>query len=151
MEPLLRVGAVYLFLLLVFRISGKRTLAETTPFDLLMILVISETTQQAMVDEDHSITHAFLLITTFVSIDIGLSLIKQRSKRVARLLEDVPLVIVEHGRLLKDRMDRSRVDEEDVLEAARELRGLERLEQIKYAVLERNGKISIIPQDPVPA
>jgi uncharacterized membrane protein YcaP (DUF421 family) len=58
----------------------------------------------------------------------------------------VPLVIVENGRLLKDRMDRSRIDEEDVLEAARELRGLERLDQIKYAVLERHGSISIIPQ-----
>jgi uncharacterized membrane protein YcaP (DUF421 family) len=148
MEPLVRVAAMYFFLMVVFRLSGKRTLAETTPFDLLMMLVISETTQQAMVGDDHSMTHAFLLIISFVSIDVGLSLIKQRSKRVARLLEDVPLVIVEQGRFLKDRMDRSRVDEEDVLEAARELRGLERVEQIKYAVLERNGKITIIPRSP---
>jgi uncharacterized membrane protein YcaP (DUF421 family) len=146
MDPLLRVACMYFFLMLVFRISGKRTLSETTPFDLLMMLVISETTQQAMVGEDHSMTHAFLLITSFLAIDVGLSLIKQRSKTVARLLEDVPLVIVEQGRLLKDRMDRSRVDEQDVLEAARELRGLERLDQIKYAVLERHGKITIIPQ-----
>jgi uncharacterized membrane protein YcaP (DUF421 family) len=145
MEPLLRVAVMYLFLMLVFRISGKRTLAEITPFDMLMMLIISETTQQAMVGDDHSMTHAFLLIISFVSIDIGLSLIKQRSKSIARLLEDVPLVIVEHGRLLKERMNRSRVDEEDVLEAARELCGLERVEQIKYAVLERNGTITIIP------
>ncbi len=146
MDPVLRVAAMYFFLMLVFRLAGKRTLAETTPFDLLMMLVISETTQQAMVGEDHSMTHAFLLITTFVSIDVGLSLIKQRSKRVARLLEDAPVVIVAHGELLQDRMDRSRVDEEDVLEAARELQGLESVEQIKYAVLERHGKISIIPR-----
>jgi uncharacterized membrane protein YcaP (DUF421 family) len=145
MEPLLRVAVMYLFLMLVFRISGKRTLAEITPFDMLMMLIISETTQQAMVGDDHSMTHAFLLIISFVSIDIGLSLIKQRSKSIARLLEDVPLVIVEHGRLLKELMNRSRVDEEDVLEAARELCGLERVEQIKYAVLERNGTITIIP------
>jgi uncharacterized membrane protein YcaP (DUF421 family) len=142
---------MYLFLMLVFRVSGKRTLAQTTPFDLLMMLIISETTQQAMVGEDHSMTHAFLLIASFVGIDIGLSLIKQRSKRVARLLEDVPLVVVAHGRLLRDRMDRSRVDEEDVLEAARVLRGLESIEQIKYAVLERDGEISIIPRSPAPA
>jgi uncharacterized membrane protein YcaP (DUF421 family) len=148
MDAVLRVAAMYSFLLLVFRISGKRTLSETTPFDLLMMLVISETTQQAMVGEDHSMTHAFLLITTFVGIDVGLSLIKQRSTRVAKLLEDVPLVILAHGRPLQDRMDRSRVDEEDILEAARELCGLEKISQIKYAVLERHGKISIVPRSP---
>ena len=146
MEPLIRVAAMYFFLMVVFRISGKRTLAETTPFDLLMMLIISETTQQAMVGEDHSMTHAFLLITSFVGIDIGLSLIKQRSPGLARLLEDVPVVVVAHGQVLKDRMDRARIDEDDVLEAARESRGLERLDQIKYAVLERNGRISIIPE-----
>lgn len=146
MESVLRVVVMYFFLLIVFRVSGKRTLAEATPFDLLMLLVISETTQQAMVGEDHSLTGAFLMISTFVLVDIGLSHLKQWSPAAARVLEDVPLVIVENGRLLKDRMDRSRIDEQDVLEAARELRGLERLDQIKYAVLERHGSISIIPK-----
>jgi uncharacterized membrane protein YcaP (DUF421 family) len=147
MDPLVRVAVMYAFLMLVFRVAGKRTLAETTPFDLLMMLIISETTQQAMVGEDHSMTHAFLLISSFVAIDITLSLIKQRSQTVARVLEDVPVILVENGRVLKERMDRSRVDEEDLLEAAREMQGLERLDQIKYAVLERSGQISIIPRD----
>lgn len=146
MESVFRVIAMYAFLLMVFRVSGKRTLAESTPFDLLMLLVISETTQQAMVGEDHSMTGALLMISTFVLVDIGLSHLKQWSPGIGRVLEDVPLVIVENGRLLKDRMDRSRIDEQDVLEAARELRGLERLDQIKYAVLERHGSISIIPK-----
>ena len=149
MDAVLRVAAMYFFLMLVFRIAGKRTLAETTTFDLLMMLVISETTQQAMVGEDHSMTHAFLLIVSFVGIDVGLSLVKQRSKTIARFLEDAPVVIVAHGQFLQDRMDRSRVDEEDVLEAAREHQGLESLEAIKYAVLERSGQISIIPRSAV--
>jgi uncharacterized membrane protein YcaP (DUF421 family) len=147
MEAVLRVAAVYFFLMIVFRVAGKRSLAEATPFDLLMLLVISETTQQAMVGDDHSLTAAVLMIFTFVSIEIGLSWLKQRSERIARWLEDVPLIIVDNGQLLKDRMDRSRIDVQDVLEAARELRGLERLDQIKYAVLERHGSISIIPRD----
>jgi uncharacterized membrane protein YcaP (DUF421 family) len=58
----------------------------------------------------------------------------------------VPLVIVENGKLLKDRMEKARVDEADILEKARELQGLERLDQIKYAVVERSGGISIIPK-----
>jgi uncharacterized membrane protein YcaP (DUF421 family) len=77
-----------------------------------------------------------------------LSVVKQYSHRVERVLEDVPLIIVEHGRPLKDRMDRARVDEADVLEAAREVSGVERLDQIKYAVLERSGKISVITSEP---
>src|SRR3954469_23087518 len=98
MDSVLRVIAMYGFLLLVFRLSGKRTLGEATMFDLLLLLVISETTQQAMVDDDHSLTHAFLLILTFVTINIGLSLTKQRSRAAARFLEGVPLIIMENGK-----------------------------------------------------
>jgi uncharacterized membrane protein YcaP (DUF421 family) len=147
MDAVIRVLVMYFFLLLIFRLAGKRTMSEATPFDFLMLLVISETTQQAMVDDDHSITHAVLLITTFLMVNIGLSLIKQRSKRVERVLEGVPLVIVENGRPLKDRMDKSRVDEDDVMEAAREEQGVEHLSQIKFAVLERDGKITVVPMD----
>lgn len=147
MDSVIRVVVMYVFLLLVFRLTGKRTLGEATPFDLLMLLVISETTQQAMVDDDHSMTHAFVLILTFVVINLGLSILKQKSHKAERVLEGVPVVIVEHGRLLKDRADKERVDEEDVMEAARLSHGLERLDQVKYAVLERDGKIAIVPKE----
>ena len=145
MESILRVVAMYAFLLLVFRLAGKRTLSDATMFDMLMLLVISETTQQAMVDDDHSFTHAFLLIVTFLMMSVGLSLWKARSGAVEKLLDDVPLVILEHGRPLRDRMKKSRVDEQDILEAARAAHGISRLDKIRYAVLERNGEISIIP------
>jgi uncharacterized membrane protein YcaP (DUF421 family) len=147
MDSVIRVVAIYGFLLLVFRLTGKRTLGEATPFDLLLLLVLSETTQQAMVNDDHSMTHAFLLILTFVVINLGLSLLKQKSKKAERVLEGVPVVIVEHGRLLKDRADKERVDEDDIMEAARESHGLERMDQIKYAVLERDGKIAVVPEE----
>ncbi|MDX2003730.1 MAG: DUF421 domain-containing protein [Meiothermus sp.] len=146
MESIVRALAVYLFLMLVMRISGRRTLAQITVFDLVLLLVISEAVQNAMVGENYSLTNAFVLVLTLVGADIALSLLKQRSRWVARLIDDVPLVIVEDGRPLEDRMRRSRVDAEDVMEAARELQGLERMEQIKYAVLERSGTITIIPK-----
>jgi uncharacterized membrane protein YcaP (DUF421 family) len=142
---IVRVAIMYVFLLVVFRLTGKRSLAEATPFDLLMLLIISETTQQAMVGEDHSLTNAFLMIVTLVSLDIGLSWVKQRSETVSRLLDDLPLLLVDRGRALEERMHKSRVDKQDILEAARELAGLERFDQIKYAVLERDGRITIIP------
>lgn len=145
MDAVIRVVVVYAFLLLVFRLSGKRTLGESTPFDLLMLLVISETVQQALVDDDHSVTHAFLLILTFVLLNVGLSIFKQKSAGAERVLDGIPMVIMERGVLLKDRMQKERIDEDDIMEAARHAHGVERLDQIKYAVLERDGKISIVP------
>ena len=146
MESVTRGLLVYLFLLFIFRISGKRTLSENTNFDLVMLLIISETTQQAMVDNDHSITNGFLLIMTLIGANIAFSLLKQRSSWVEKWLDGTPLIIIENWKLHHDRMKNSRVDEEDVLEAARTLQGLERLDQIKYAIVERNGSITVIPQ-----
>jgi uncharacterized membrane protein YcaP (DUF421 family) len=77
---------------------------------------------------------------------VGLSLWKERSRWLHKLIEGVPLVLVENGKVLTDRMRQARVDEEDVLQAARERQGLESMDQIKYAVLERTGEISIIPK-----
>ncbi|MBD2016883.1 DUF421 domain-containing protein [Microcoleus sp. FACHB-53] len=146
MDAVLRASAIYFFLLLIFRLSGKRSIAQITTFDLILLLIISEATQQALLGQDFSLTNAFLVIVTLVGIDIGLSLLKQRSQRIEKILEDEPLIIVEEGRPLLNRMKKVRVDEADVLIAARILQGLERMDQIKYAVLERNGGISIIPK-----
>jgi uncharacterized membrane protein YcaP (DUF421 family) len=146
MDAVLRGLAIYFFLLIIFRISGKRSLGQTTTFDFVLILIIAETTQQALLRDDYSMTNAILMIITLVALDIALSLLKQRSERLDRLLEGSPLIIVADGRPLKECMQKARVDEQDVLSAARQLQGLERLDQIKYAVLERNGDITVVPK-----
>jgi uncharacterized membrane protein YcaP (DUF421 family) len=132
MDAVLRAAAVYIFLLVVFRIAGERT-------------IIAEATQQALIGDDFSLTKMMLVIVTLIGIDIGISLLKDRSRLFHKVIEGVPLIIVEDGRVLDDRMRRARIDLEDVLQAARERQGLERVDQIKYAVLERTGEISIIP------
>ncbi|MFL6275863.1 MAG: DUF421 domain-containing protein [Blastocatellia bacterium] len=146
MESVLRALAVYAFLLLLFRIAGKRSLSEMSNFEFVLLLIVGEATQQAVLGKDYSLTNAFLVVLTLVGINIGLSLLKQRSEGIKRMFDGMPLVIVENGRPLKEIMDTVRVAEDDVLEAARELQGLERMEQIKYAVLETTGIISIIPK-----
>lgn len=147
MESVVRACIVYLFLLLVFRIAGKRTLSEASSFDLVLLLIISETTQQAMVDNDHSLTNAALLILTLVGIDIAFSFLKLSVPAAEAWLDGLPVVLVRDGEVLTERMRRERVDEGDVLEAARERLGLESLQQVKYAILERGGHITIIPRD----
>lgn len=148
MESVLRAAAVYALLLVLFRITGKRSLGQITTFDFILLLIISEAIQNAMVGPSYSVTNALVLIVTLVVIDVGLNFVKTRMPRVEQWLEGAPLVIVENGRPLRDRLESSRVDLSDVLRAARSAHGLERLEQIKYAVLERNGEISIIPRPP---
>ena len=147
MDSVIRGAVVYLFLLVVFRIAGKRSLAETTTFDLVLLLIISEATQQAMLDNDNSMTNALLVIVTLVGMDIGISLLTHRFRPLAKLIDNVPLVVVENGQPLRDRMDKCRIDDSDILNAARQLQGLERMDQIKFAVLERSGGITIIPRD----
>jgi uncharacterized membrane protein YcaP (DUF421 family) len=146
MEPVIRALVVYLFLLLIFRISGKRTLSETSAFDLVLLLIISETVQHALVDGDHSMTNAALLIVTLVGIDILLSFIKRWSPAADAWLDGLPLIILRRGKPIEDRMQRERLDDADILEAGREKFGLKTLDEMEYAVLEAHGDITIVPK-----
>jgi uncharacterized membrane protein YcaP (DUF421 family) len=145
MESIIKAVVVYVGLLVLFRLSGKRTLAEVSPFDLVLLLIISEAVQQALIDSDNSMTNGFLLVTTLVALNVVMSEVKLRWRRAERVLDSTPLLIVENGKPIPEHMRKERVDVDDVLDTARELHGIESLEQIRYAVLERNGKISIIP------
>ncbi len=148
MDAVLRAAAVYAFLLVVMRLSGKRTLAQVTTFDLVLLLIIGEATQQALLGEDMSVTNAVVVITTLLVLDIGLSLLKERSPRFGVWVEGRPMVVVRDGQPLARELRWARIDVGDVLEQARLSQGLERLEQIRYAIVERDGSISIVPTGP---
>lgn len=145
MESVLRGAAIYVVLLVIVRLSGRRSLSEMTPFDFVLILIVAETTQQALLGDDFSITNAVILIVTLFAIDIGLSYVKGSSPQVQRWLDGTPTVLISHGKPDRRALKRARVQLDDVLEAAREQHGLERLEQVKFAVLEVGGNISIVP------
>lgn len=147
MDSVLRAFAVYAFLMLVFRAAGKRALSEITTFDAVLLLIIAEAVQQALIDADESMINAGVLVVTLLGLDIGMSFISMKSRKADKWLNDVPLLIVEEGRPLKDRMAKARITEDDIMERARELRGLERMDQIKYGVLERSGHITVVPKD----
>lgn len=145
MSAVLRPLAIYLVLLVLFRLTGKRSLGEVTSFDFVVLLIISETVSSSLLAYDFSITASLIAVTTLMGMDVLLSLLKQRWKLLERLLEDDPVILVRNGKARPDRLRKERVDEADILEAARLSHGIERLEQIKFAVLERSGTISIIP------
>jgi uncharacterized membrane protein YcaP (DUF421 family) len=146
MDTLFRALAIYFGLLVILRGSGKRSLSQVTTFDFVLLLILGEATQQALIGDDFSITTGLLLIASLVGIDMTLSFLKMKSPRLDALMEGRPVLIVADGEPLQDRMRDERVDLDDVLAAAREKQGLERLDQIKYAILERSGGISIVPR-----
>jgi uncharacterized membrane protein YcaP (DUF421 family) len=146
MELVIRGVVVYLFIFVIMRASGNRQFSELTAFDAVLLIIISEATQQALLgSQDFSLTAAFIVISTLIGTDILLSYAKRLSRKADLVLEGVPVLLMEDGELKEENLKAERVDEGDILAAARMLQGLENLGQIKYAVLERNGTISIIP------
>ena len=146
MDSIFRGAAVYLLLLVIFRIAGKRTLSDVTTFDFVLILILSEAIQQGMIGKDDSMTNAFLLVLTLVGLNILMSVLKQRWAWLEHLLEGRPLVILHHGKIRQDRMDKERVGQEDIMHAARAAHGLAHLSDVETAVLEASGGISVIPK-----
>lgn len=146
MNPIFRGIAIYLFLLVLFRIIGKRSLSESTTFDFILLLIISEVTEQALIGDDYSLTGAFILIITLISVDLVLNMAKEYFPFLGKVAEGAPLIIVDQGKPLKKRMEKCKVSEDDILESARLNCGIERMDQIKYAIIEKDGSISIIPQ-----
>lgn len=143
-----RAAIIYAFVLLVIRLAGKRTLAELSTFDLVVLLIMSEAIQPALVADDTRITSAMLIVLTFVGIDALLGFIKFKSHKASELLDDVPTVLVRDGVTDQDALKRERLSEDDIMEAARHRLGLERFDQVRFAILERTGGISVIPWPP---
>lgn len=147
MDSVIRGLAVYVVLLIVARLSGRRTLAQATPFDVVLLLIIAETTQQALLGDDFSITNAVVLIVTLFGADVSLACLKGRSARLALWLDGAPTVLISRGRIDAAAFRRARVSVADVLEAARMQHGVASLARIDAAVQETSGGTSIILKD----
>lgn len=146
MESILRAAVIYLIVWLVMRVTGKRTLAQVTVFDFVLLIMISQAGQQALLGDDLSLTNALLIIVTLVGIHLLFTAANYRWPVFDQFANDVPLVLIDDGEILQERMRKTKVSEDDILEQARMAHGLERMDQIKYAVLERTGGISVVPR-----
>jgi len=147
MEMILRAVAIYLILLVVFKIAGRRALLQMTSFDLILLLIISEATQQALLGEDFSVTGAMLTIITLVVVDMLFGMVKKYISGAESAIDGSPVILVVHGELQNEKLKKVDVSCDDILVSARQNHGITTLEEIKYAILERNGHISIIPEE----
>jgi uncharacterized membrane protein YcaP (DUF421 family) len=145
MDMVFRALEIYLLLVVVFKVAGRRALLQMTSFDLILLLIISEATQQALLGEDFSVTGAMITITTLVVADIIFGLMKKYFSPVENILDGTPVILVENGIPLADKLKKVDVSCDDILVSARQNNGITEMSEIKYAILERNGHISIIP------
>lgn len=146
MEIVLRASAMFLVIYGLLRLMGKRELGQMAPFELVTLIVMGDLIQQGVTHQDFSLTGASLAIITFAAWSLGFNWLGHRYPRVRRALEGGPVVLVRDGHCLERNMDRERIDR-DELAAEMRLAGIMRIDQIAWAILEPEGKISFIRND----
>ena len=143
-EKVLRSVVVYLFIVAAFRITGKRQVGQLTPFDLVVLLLISNVVQNALIGNDNSLGGGLLGAVTLLALNYGFVEITYRSKRLRHTLEPYPTMLVHDGRIIEANMRRERISHDD-LHAALRRSGLVDASQVRFAVLEATGGISVVP------
>jgi uncharacterized membrane protein YcaP (DUF421 family) len=149
-EKVVRSVGVYLFLLVAFRLAGKRQLGQLTAFDLVVLLVISNVLQNAAIGNDNSLGGGFLGAFVIIALNWLVAWFTFRHKRVERMVENVPTVIVKHGHVIHANLDREHMSMTE-LRAALRKEGIATMSEVRYAILEEDGHVSVIPRRSVPA
>ncbi len=143
LEKILRPVFVYVALLLAFRFLSKRDLTQNTTFDLLIVLLLSNIVQNAMIGDDNSVLGALAGAITLILLSTALNRWTAKSVKTRRLLEGQPILLVHNGRLLEDSMNKYAVSRPD-LDAGLRGQNMITLEDVRYAFLELDGTISVI-------
>jgi uncharacterized membrane protein YcaP (DUF421 family) len=149
METVLRVVFVYIFVWACFRIVGKRELSQMAPFELVMLLFVPQFFSRALTRQDYSMINALTASTTLFSLVVLTSIISFRSAHFRRFMESHPTVLVKSGQFVGAGLGKERIAAEEVF-AAMHKAGVEKIEDVKWAILEADGKIAIIRTDQGP-
>lgn len=149
LELFVRGSTIYWFIFLIFRVVLRREVGALGIADVLVIVLIADASQNAMAGEYRSITDGMVLISTIVFWNVVVDWAAYRSPRLSRLLEPTPLVLVDHGRMLRANMRREFLTPEELHSKLRE-KGVDDISQVKRAVLETDGEISVVRLDQTP-
>jgi uncharacterized membrane protein YcaP (DUF421 family) len=145
MDIVLRAALAYAFIFFLTRIVGRRELSSLEPFDLIMLIVLGDLVQQGVTQSDYSVTGLVLAGGTIALMQLAVSYLNFRFKRLQPVLEGEPIVLIEDGRVLEKNLARERLTRGEVEEQARQSQ-IESLEKVRWAVLETSGQISFIPK-----
>jgi uncharacterized membrane protein YcaP (DUF421 family) len=140
-----RALLMYAALLLLLRLSGKRTIGEFTPFDFMVLILIGEASQNGLIGDDHSVTAALILAVTLIGANYVVGWVTARSPRIEAVLEGTPVVLANRGQLYEGTLRRHNISRREFDMALRRARC--RLEDVRLAVLEVDGDIAILQSD----
>jgi uncharacterized membrane protein YcaP (DUF421 family) len=147
MDIALRTIVVFAVLLVLMRVIGRRELSSLQPFDLILLIILGDAVQQGLTQDDYSLTGALIVVFTFALLQVFVSWFGYKFPRARPILEGEPIVIVQDGDVIERNLRRERLTEAEVAEEAR-CSGIAHLAQVRWAVLETNGKISFIKKSP---
>ena len=146
-EFMLRAVVVYAVELGMVRLSGKRALGQITPFDVLLIVLLGNAVQNALLGEDTSLAGGLLLAATLIAINYAVGWLVSRSRRMERLVEGEPVLVARDGKLLESVLRRELLTRAD-FDAALRQQGCRSIDEVELALLETNGHITIVPRQP---
>ncbi len=144
-ELILRSSVVYTFLLLLIRLTGKRQVGQLAPFDLVLLLVLSNAIQNSMNGGDNSLTGGLISALTLVLLNGAIGFATYRNKRLEALIEGRPQILIHNGKLYAQVMRDAKLTHHELNSALRQS-GCECVEDVRTAVLENNGSISVVPK-----
>lgn len=143
-ELIVRSIVVYVFLIFILRISGKRQIGQLAPFDLVLLLILSNAVQNSMSGGDNSLIGGLIIAATLVLINYLVGFATYKSKKIETLIEGRPQILIHHGALYKDMMEKSQITQQE-LDSALRLAGCTSIKEVQLAILETGGAISVIP------
>lgn len=142
-EPIIRGMVIYLFVFLIVRILGKKKISELAPLDLVLLLIMSESVQNAIIGEDHSLVAGMICVTVLGILNIIINDLAFRYRWIEKIVEGQPEVIILNGKIHKKVLKREKISDAELFEALREHQVMN-AEDVKCAILEADGKISVI-------
>ena len=145
MSVVICAAFAYLVLLFAVRLIGRRLASMLAPFDIVVLFLFGGALMSAVLGDDHSMVAAFSVVFSIGLMHVAVSTLKTWSPWFGRLVDGTPVIVYERGEWREDRMRALRMLESDVMTAVRQ-KGLMRLDQVRYAIVERDGKVSIIPE-----
>jgi uncharacterized membrane protein YcaP (DUF421 family) len=146
MDLVLRATVVFFFIYLITRVIGRRELSSLEPFDLILLVVIGDLVQQGVTQSDDSVTGSLTVIATFAALTVAVGYISFKVRRLRQLLDGEPIVMVMDGKVIESNLRRERMTREE-LEAATRLQQVASLDDVRLAVLETGGQLSVIPKN----
>jgi uncharacterized membrane protein YcaP (DUF421 family) len=143
MDIVVRAAVAYVFIVVLLRVTGRRELSSMGPTDLVLLVVMGDLIQNGVTQSDMSITGVTIAVTTFALLSVASSYLVFRSRRARGIIEGTPLIVVQDGEPIEANLRSERMTVDDVMEEARRQQ-IERLDEVKWAVLESNGSVSFI-------